>query len=141
MGFIYAVALLASFCVVALPGGILAFLLGRRAARVATFWVAAAGAVAIVLPLRIFLVFRPHLAAEQIPLWSGRFALILGVPLFATALLSASGLLASRLDGSRLREGLLGFGAGLGASLPLQVLIATVWFSELASLIGLRIAY
>jgi hypothetical protein len=141
MGFIYVIALLGSLIVVALPGGALALLIGSRAERMAAFWIAATGAVAIALPLRIFLVFRPYLPTAELPLWSGRFGLILGIPLVATALVSASGLLASQLRPSRLREGLLGIGAGLGASLPLQVLIATVCFSELASLFGLRISY
>jgi len=141
MGFIYVTALLVSFCVVALPGGVLAFLLGRRAQRMATFWVAAAGALAIALPLRIFLVLQPYLPTAEIPLWSGRFGLVLGIPLFATALVSALGLTASHLQNSRFREGILGVTAGLGASLPLQVFIATAWFSELASLVGLRVSY
>jgi hypothetical protein len=101
-------ALLGRVIVVALPGGALALLVGRRAQRMAAFWIAAAGALALALPLRIFLVLRPYLPTAELPLWSRRFGLILAVPHFATALLAALGLLASYLRASRLREGLVG---------------------------------
>jgi hypothetical protein len=141
VGFIYAVALMGSFFVIALPGGILAFLLGRRSKRTPTFWVAAALTAAAVIPLRMYMVFEPYLSTGAIPIWTGRVSAVLGIPLFVTALLAGIGLVAAYRMGARFGETMLGAAAGLGASLPLQVFIATAWFTELAGLAGLRVSY
>jgi hypothetical protein len=141
MGFIYVAAVLASFCVFALPGLALAVMLGRRAERTATFWLVAAAAAAIAVVVRILWVFQPYQAAGKLPLWSGRFALILSASLLLTALLSASGLFVLRLRGSPLRHVLLGLAAGLAASLPLQVVLSLTLFSEMATLAGLQVVH
>lgn len=140
MGFLF--VMWWGFCALALgiPGGTVAVLHGVRAGRRPAFWAVAAVVALAAVAFRLYLVFRPALATGGASVWSTQYALVFNVPLLATVAAAGVSCLALRGRPSIARDILGGAGAGLGASIPLQ-LAAPAFLSTLLRLLDLRAVY
>lgn len=140
MGFLF--VMWWGFCVLALglPGGAVAVLQGVRAGRRAVFWASAVVVAAAALAFRLWLVFRPALAEGGARVWPTQYALVFSVPLLITLAVAGVSCVALRARPSVARDLAAGAGAGLGASIPLQ-LAAPAFLSTLLGLLDLRAVY
>lgn len=140
MGFLF--VMWWGFCVLALgiPGGAVAVLHGARAGRRVAFWASAAVVAGAALAFRLYLVFRPALAEGGASVWPTQYALVFSVPLLVTLAIAGASCVALRAGPSRARDLVAGAGAGLGASIPLQ-LVTPAFLSALLRLLDLRPIY
>ncbi len=140
MGFLF--VMWWGLCVLALgiPGGAVAVLHGVRAGRRAAFWVSATIVAAAALAFRLYLVFRPALAEGGAAVWPTQYALVFSVPLLVTLAAAGASCVALRGAPSLPRDLASGAGAGLGASIPLQ-LVAPAFLGAILRLLDLRAVY
>jgi len=90
--------------------------------------------------LRVSLLVDAHVSEGTLPVWPTLYAMLFHVPLLVSVPLGAAGLLGLRLAPSPAREIVTGLGAGIAASVPLQLTLP-FYFGRLIELLGMRAGY
>jgi hypothetical protein len=140
MGFFFFAAWAGSVIVLGSPAVALAIVLAKGAKGRRWFLPVAAAAALLALSARMAWLWDAQVTDGGVPVWPTMFALILHVPLLVSLPLAGAGLLGLRLPPSRARQMVTGLGAGVAASIPLQLLLPSV-LGRLAGLLGLRLIY
>jgi hypothetical protein len=141
MGFIFFAAWAGSFLILAGPAIALAVVLQLRAPGRRTFWSTCAVAALLALAVRVALLSRAHVAGGGVAVWPTLFAIVLHVPLIASVPVAALGLLGLRIERPSVRQIVAGTGAGIAASVPIQILVLPAALGQILRLLELRAIY